>query len=72
VHIHAIGVPEGVTLLEFEGPCQEQQQPTQEVQEVQPAGEVPDEVVIYCPDHVPCNFVKGKPQSIISLLISEM
>jgi hypothetical protein len=35
VYIHAIGVPEGVTLLEFEGPCQEeQQQPTPEVQEV--------------------------------------
>jgi hypothetical protein len=26
-----------------------------------PAGEVPDEVVVDCPDHVPCNFMKGKP-----------
>jgi hypothetical protein len=26
VHIHAIGVPKGVTLLEFEGPSEEEQQ----------------------------------------------
>jgi hypothetical protein len=51
-----------VTLLEFEGSCQEEQQPTPEVQEVQPTGDVPDEVIIDCPDHVPCNFMKGMPQ----------
>jgi hypothetical protein len=72
VHMHVIGVPEGVTLLEFEEPSGEQQQPTPEIQEVQPSGEVPDEVVVECPDHRPCNFVKGKPRSIIGLLISEM
>jgi hypothetical protein len=72
VHIHATGVLEGVTLLEFEELCQEQQQPTPKVQEVQAAGEVPDEVIVDCPNHVPCNFVKGKPWSIIRLLISEM
>jgi hypothetical protein len=33
---------------------------------------VPDEVVVDFPDHVPCNFMKGKPRSIISLLISKM
>jgi hypothetical protein len=33
-HLHEIGVPEGVTLLEFEDPSEEQQQPTPEVQEV--------------------------------------
>jgi hypothetical protein len=71
-HLHAIGVPEGVTLLEFEDPSEEQQQPTPEVQEVQPSGEVPDEVAIECPKHRPCNFVKGKPRSILSLLILEM
>ena len=70
MHRHAIGVPEGVTLLEFEEPSE--QQPTPEVQEVQPSEEVPDEVAVECPDHRPCNFVKGKPQSILSLLISEM
>jgi hypothetical protein len=65
VHIHTIGVSEGVTLLEFEGACQkEQQQPTPEVQEVQPTGEVSDEVVIDCPDHVPCNSMKGKPEAL--------
>jgi hypothetical protein len=48
------------------------QQPEPGVQEVQAAGEVPDEVVVDCPDHVPCNFVKDKPRSIISLLIYEM
>ena len=62
VHRHAIGVPERVTLLEFEE-SSEQQQPTSEVQEVQPSGEVPDEVAVECLDHRPCNFVKGKPRS---------
>jgi hypothetical protein len=70
--MHAIGIPEGVTLLEFEEPSTEQQQPTPEVQEVQPSGEVPDEVAVECPEHLPCNFVKGKPRSILSLLISEI
>jgi hypothetical protein len=60
------------TELEFKGPWQEeQQQPTPEVQEVQPAGEAPDKVVVDCHDYVPCNFMKGKPRSIISLLISK-
>ena len=71
MHRHAIGVPEGVTLLEFEEPS-EQQQPTPEIQEEQPSGEVPDEVAVECPDHRPCNFVKGKPRSILSLLFSEL
>jgi hypothetical protein len=73
--MHAIGVPEGMTLLEFDETSHEApevQQPESRVQEVQTTGEVPEEVVIDCPDHVPCNFVKGKPQSIISLLIYEM
>jgi hypothetical protein len=72
---HAIGVLKGVTLLEFDGTSQEApevQQPEPGIQKVQPAGEVPDEVVIDCLNHVPCNFFKGKPQSIISLLISKM
>jgi hypothetical protein len=73
--MHAIGVPEGVTLLEFDGTSQkapEVQQPEPGVQEVQGTREVPDEVVVDFPDHVPCNFMKGKPRSIISLLISKM
>jgi hypothetical protein len=55
-----------VTLLEFEGPCQEDQQPTPEVQEVQLVEEVPNEVIVDYPYHIPCNFMKGKPWSIIS------
>jgi hypothetical protein len=48
------------------------QQPEPEAQDVQLAVEEPGDVVVECSDHKPCNFVKGKPQSIISLLISEM
>jgi hypothetical protein len=48
------------------------QQPEPEAQEVQLAAKEPGEVVVECPDHKPCNFFKGKPHSIISLLISEM
>jgi hypothetical protein len=67
VHWHAIGVPEGATLLEFE-PNSEEQPPEQEMQAPEEATEGD---VVDCPDHTPCNFVKGKPWSIISLLISE-
>jgi hypothetical protein len=73
--MHAIGVLEGMMLLEFDGTSQEApevQQPESEAQEVQLAVEEPGDVVIECPDHKPCNFVKGKPQSIISLLISKI
>jgi hypothetical protein len=66
--MHAIGVPEEVTLLEFEKNPEEQ---TSE-QEVQAPEEAAEGDVVECPDHTPCNFVKGKPQSIISLLISKM
>jgi hypothetical protein len=73
--MHVIGVPEGVTLLVFNGTSQEApevQQLKPEVQEVQLAAEELGEVVVECPDHKPCNFVKGKPWSIIGLLISKM
>jgi hypothetical protein len=68
VHIHAIGVPEGVTLLKFEKNSEEQ--PSK--QEVQAPKEATEGDVVDCPDHTPCNFVKGKPRSIISFIISEM
>jgi hypothetical protein len=29
VHMHAIGVPEGVTLVEFEGTCQNERESAQ-------------------------------------------
>ena len=67
VHRHAIGVSEGVTLLEFEPSSEEQ--PSE--QEVQTPEEAPEGDVVDCPDHTPCNFVKGKLRSIISLLVYE-
>jgi hypothetical protein len=73
--MHAIGVPEGVTLLKFNGTSQEApevQQPEPKAQDMQLAVEELGDVVVECPDHKLCNFVKGKPRSIISLLISEM
>jgi hypothetical protein len=66
--MHAIGVREGVSLLEFEKNPEEQ--PSE--QEVQAPEEATEGDMVNCPDHMPCNFVKGKPRSIISLLISEM
>jgi hypothetical protein len=39
---------------------------------VQATEGVPKEEVVDCPDHQPCNFIKGKPRSIICLLISEI
>jgi hypothetical protein len=66
VHWHAIDVLEGVTLLEFK-PNLEEQPSEQEVQA--PEGATEGDVV-NCLDHTPCNFMKGKPRSIISLLLS--
>ena len=60
--IHAIGVPKGVTLLEFEGANQEEEPKVQEADEAAVAEELPE-----CPDHQPSSFLKGKPQSILSL-----
>jgi hypothetical protein len=52
--IHAIGVPEGVTL-----PEEEQEEPGQTEE---PAGEgVPGDELPECPDHRPSSFLKGKP-----------
>jgi hypothetical protein len=73
--MHAIGVPEGVTLLEFDETSQEApevQQPEPEAQDMQLVVKELGDMVVECPDHKPCNFVKGKPRSIISLLIFEM
>ena len=62
LRIHAIGVPEGVTLLEFEGANQEEEPEVQEADEAVAAEELPE-----CPDHQPSSFLKGKPRSILSL-----
>jgi hypothetical protein len=66
--MHAISVPEGVTLLEFEGLNSEEHPPAEE-QEVQaPEGGVNNEVFPECPNHEPSSFLKGKPRCILSLL----
>jgi hypothetical protein len=69
--MHAIGAPEGVTLLEFEPMNPEEQQG--EPQEVQPPETTREggpnlEDLPKCPDHQPTSFLKGKPWSILSLL----
>jgi hypothetical protein len=69
MHMHAIGVLEGVTLVKFEETYQEVEEPTQEVQPAEP--EASEEVVLECPQHKPSSFMKGKPWSILSLLLYE-
>ena len=49
MRIHAIGVPEGVTLLEFEQGLMQQQAQEQEVQA--PEGGANEEEVLECLDH---------------------
>jgi hypothetical protein len=69
---HAIGVPEGVTLLEFEGAIPEeiQEQPGESEEAVNEGGateELPE-----CPDHRPSTFLKGKPQCMLTLLFYKL
>jgi hypothetical protein len=66
--IHAIGVPEGVTLLEFEGtiPEEVQEQPG-EPEEAASDGNAIDELPD-CPDHRPSSFLKGKPRCMLTQL----
>jgi hypothetical protein len=66
--MHAIGVPEGVTLLEFEGLNSEEHPPAEE-QEVQaPEGGVNNEELPECHNHQPSSFLNGKPRCTLSLL----
>ena len=60
-----IGSPEGITLMEFKAEEENQEAP----QQVAPKSEqqAPEEL-LECPDHMPTFFLKGKPQSILSLL----
>jgi hypothetical protein len=65
--LHAIGVPKGVTLLEFEQLPEER--PAAEEQEIQALeGGANDEELPECPNHQPSSFIQGKPRSILSLL----
>jgi hypothetical protein len=65
IYIHT-GSLEGVTLLEFE--AKEGEVPP-EVQPEEPEGEGPAADFPECPDHQPSILLKGKPRSIISLLL---
>ena len=61
-----IGSFEEITLLEFEGEPEEQQEASHAVApegEEQTLKDLPE-----CPDHRPTSFIKGKPRSILSLL----
>jgi hypothetical protein len=63
--IPAIGVSEGVTLLEFEGALSEDQEQPREYEEL--AGEgVPEDELPECPDHRPSTFLKGKARCMLT------
>ena len=66
LHIHAIGVLEGVTLLEFEGASQEEPE-VQATDEAVAKEELPE-----CPDHRPSSFLKGKPEHSKSPMFSQI
>ena len=63
-----IGSTEEITLLEFneeeEGDQRENPQATAPEEEEQTPEELPE-----CPDHRPTSFLKGRPRSILSLLV---
>jgi hypothetical protein len=64
--IHAIGVPEGVTLLEFEEalPEEEQEQPGETKE---PASEgVPGDELPECLDYRPSSLLKGKSRCMLT------
>jgi hypothetical protein len=67
--IHAIGVLEGVTLLEFEGALlEEDQEQPREPEELAGEGVHEDELP-KCPDHRPSSFLKGKPRCMLTQLL---
>ena len=59
-----IGSSERITLLEFEAEEENQEA----LQQVAPESEEQALELPECPDHRPTSFLKGKPQSILSLL----
>jgi len=63
--VHAIGAPE--TTASFELHVNHEGQEISTELEVQPAGQEEPEEEVECPNHEPASFVKGKPQSILSL-----
>ena len=68
MHMHAIGATEEITLVELDVDPQEEGQEVQH-QEVPGEGEPEVNHLPECPDHQPSTFMKGKPRSILSLLV---
>jgi hypothetical protein len=66
LYIHAIGVLEVVSLLEFEGALQEKEQEQPEEPEVLASEENAVEELPECPDHRPSFFLKGKPRCMLT------
>jgi hypothetical protein len=64
--IHAIGVLEGLMLLQLEGAHQEEEQEQPEEPEVLTDEGVPEEELLKCPDHRPSSFLKGKPRCMLT------
>jgi hypothetical protein len=61
-------VPEGVTLLEFEGALQEEQEQSEEP-EVPVGEESTVEELPECPNHRLSSFLKGKPRCMLTQLL---
>jgi hypothetical protein len=59
-------VPEGVTLLEFEGAHQKEEQEQPEEPEVLAGEGVSGDELPKCPDHHPSSFLKGKPRCMLT------
>ena len=63
-----LGSEEEITLLEFDKVEERDQQENPQVTAPEGEEQTPEELP-ECPDHRPTSFLKGKPRSIISLLI---
>jgi len=61
-----IGSSKEITLLEFNEEAEEDQQETSQDAALGEEEQTPEDLP-ECPDHWPTSFLKGKPQSIISL-----
>ena len=61
-----IGSSEGITLLEFNKEEEEEQQETPQAIALEGEDQTLEDL-LECLDHMPTSFIKGKPQSILSL-----
>ena len=63
-----LGSEEEITLLEFDEVEEGDQQEIPQAVAPEDEEQTPEEL-LECPDHRPTSFLRGKPRSIISLLI---